>query len=57
MKRAILKARPLQAYMFSELVGRAVLCTLFGSTGNGAHGVTRPTCAIRARTKGKTVTA
>ena len=39
--------------MFGELVGRAVLCTPFGSTGNGAHGMTRRTCAIRARPKAK----
>jgi hypothetical protein len=56
MKRVILKRTTPQAYMFSELVERAVLCTPFGSTGNGAHGVTRPTCAVRARPKGKTVT-
>ena len=57
MKRAILKGTSPKAYMFSELVGRAVFCTPFGSTGSGAHGVTRPTGAVRAHPKGKTVTA
>ena len=57
MKRPDTQGTSPEAYMFSELVGRAVLCTPLRSTDSGAHGVTRPTCAIRADPKCKTVTA
>jgi hypothetical protein len=51
MNYALLKER--RASLHSPRIGRALLCTPLESASNGAHGVTRPTCAVRLRGKGK----